>query len=33
MFAIFFPHDLHMPNIMVDKASAVKKVVIKIAVD
>jgi YhcH/YjgK/YiaL family protein len=33
MFAIFFPHDLHMPNIMVNKASAVKKVVIKIAVD
>ncbi len=28
MFAIFFPHDLHMPNIMIDKAAYVKKVVI-----
>jgi YhcH/YjgK/YiaL family protein len=32
MFAIFFPHDLHMPNIMIDKAAYVKKVVIKVAV-
>lgn len=32
MFAIFFPHDLHMPNIMIDKAAPVKKVVIKVAV-
>jgi YhcH/YjgK/YiaL family protein len=30
MFAIFFPTDLHMPNIMVNGASPVKKVVIKI---
>ena len=32
MFAIFYPHDLHMPNIMIDKAAYVKKVVIKVAV-
>ncbi|MDQ0106703.1 YhcH/YjgK/YiaL family protein [Chitinophaga terrae (ex Kim and Jung 2007)] len=33
MFAIFFPTDLHMPNIMVDKPRPVRKVVIKIAVE
>ena len=33
MFAIFFPHDLHLPNIMIDKAAYVKKVVIKVAVE
>jgi YhcH/YjgK/YiaL family protein len=33
MFAIFFPHDLHLPNIMIDNASFVKKVVIKVAVE
>jgi YhcH/YjgK/YiaL family protein len=32
MFAIFFPHDLHMPNIMIDAPSYVKKVVIKVSV-
>ena len=32
MFAIFFPHDLHMPNIKIDAPSFVKKVVIKVAV-
>ena len=32
MFAIFYPHDLHLPNIMIDKPSYVKKVVIKVAV-
>src|SRR3954471_24990278 len=32
MFAIFFPHDLHMPNIKIDAPSYVKKVVIKVAV-
>ena len=32
MFAVFFPHDLHMPNIMIDAPSYVKKVVIKVAV-
>jgi YhcH/YjgK/YiaL family protein len=29
-FAVFFPSDLHMPNIKIDKPVAVKKVVIKI---
>lgn len=32
MFAIFFPTDLHMPNIQVKDASPVKKVVIKVSV-
>ncbi|MBO9205197.1 MULTISPECIES: YhcH/YjgK/YiaL family protein [Niastella] len=32
MFAVFFPHDLHMPNIMIDAPAPVKKVVIKVAV-
>jgi YhcH/YjgK/YiaL family protein len=32
MFAVFFPHDLHMPNIMIDEPKKVKKVVIKVAV-
>jgi YhcH/YjgK/YiaL family protein len=31
MFAIFFPHDLHMPNLMIDAPGPVKKVVIKVA--
>lgn len=31
-FAIFFPTDLHMPNIRVNDPVSVKKVVIKIAV-
>jgi len=30
MFAIFFPHDLHMPGISVEQPSKVKKLVIKI---
>jgi YhcH/YjgK/YiaL family protein len=30
MFAIFFPHDLHMPNLMIEKPGPVKKVVIKV---
>ncbi len=29
MFAIFFPTDVHMPGICVEKMSAVKKLVIK----
>jgi YhcH/YjgK/YiaL family protein len=29
-FAIFFPSDLHMPNIKIDKPILVKKVVVKI---
>lgn len=32
MFAVFFPHDLHMPNIMMEGPSPVKKVVIKVSV-
>jgi YhcH/YjgK/YiaL family protein len=32
MFAVFFPHDLHMPNVFIDKPAYVKKVVIKVAV-
>ncbi|HVI49530.1 MAG TPA: YhcH/YjgK/YiaL family protein [Chitinophaga sp.] len=31
-FAIFFPTDLHMPNLTAEKTTAVKKVVIKISV-
>lgn len=31
-FAVFFPADLHMPNIKIDKPAAVKKVVIKIGI-
>lgn len=30
MFAIFFPTDLHMPGIMVDKPALVKKIVMKV---
>lgn len=33
MFAIFFPTDLHMPNIRVQDAVPVKKVVLKLRVD
>ncbi|WP_295116392.1 YhcH/YjgK/YiaL family protein [uncultured Chitinophaga sp.] len=32
-FAIFFPTDLHMPNIRIAAPAAVKKVVIKISVN
>jgi YhcH/YjgK/YiaL family protein len=32
MFAIFFPTDIHMPGIKVDKSEYVKKVVIKVKV-
>jgi len=32
-FAIFFPTDLHMPNLRVDAPGPVKKVVIKISVN
>lgn len=31
-FAVFFPTDLHMPNLRVDAAVPVKKVVVKISV-
>ncbi|WP_207513536.1 YhcH/YjgK/YiaL family protein [Longitalea luteola] len=33
MFAVFYPHDLHMPNIFIEKPSFVKKVVVKVSVD
>jgi YhcH/YjgK/YiaL family protein len=32
MFAIFFPSDLHMPGIMIDKPALVKKIVLKVKV-
>lgn len=32
MFAIFYPTDLHMPNLQVNKSILVKKVVLKVAV-
>lgn len=32
MFAIFFPDDVHLPGIAVDKKSFVKKVVVKVMV-
>lgn len=30
MFAVFFPDDLHMPGVMVETSSEVKKVVVKV---
>jgi YhcH/YjgK/YiaL family protein len=33
MFAIFFPTDVHMPGICVERKSAVKKLVIKVRID
>lgn len=33
MFAIFFPHDVHMPTLAVAQPEAVLKVVLKIAID
>ena len=30
MFAIFFPHDMHMPGIKLEESGTVRKVVIKI---
>lgn len=32
MFAIFFPNDLHMPGINVEKSEFVKKIVLKVKV-
>jgi len=32
MFAIFFPSDLHMPGLIVEKPAKVKKVVVKVRV-
>jgi YhcH/YjgK/YiaL family protein len=33
MFAIFFPEDVHMPGIQIEKKSPIKKLVIKVKVD
>lgn len=33
MFAIFFPTDVHMPGIRIEKKAPVKKLVIKVKVD
>ena len=33
MFAIFFPHDAHMPGQMVERPEQVKKIVVKIRVE
>ena len=33
MFAIFFPEDVHMPGIMTEVPTSVKKLVIKVRVD
>lgn len=33
MFAIFFPWDLHMPNIRVDAPARVRKVVVKVKIE
>lgn len=33
MFAIFFPHDVHMPCVQAATASEVKKIVVKVAID
>jgi YhcH/YjgK/YiaL family protein len=32
MFAIFFPHDLHMPGIKINESTKVKKVVVKVKI-
>ncbi len=33
MFAIFFPHDVHMPCVQAATAAEVKKIVVKVAVE
>jgi YhcH/YjgK/YiaL family protein len=33
MFALFFPHDAHMPKLTIDKPDLVHKIVIKVRVD
>lgn len=33
MFAIFFPHDVHMPCVQAAAPSMVKKIVVKVALD
>ena len=32
MFALFYPSDLHMPGIMIEKPATVKKVVVKVRI-
>ena len=32
-FTIFLPHDIHMPNLMIDTPEYVKKIVIKVRLD
>ena len=32
MFAVFFPHDMHMPGIKLEESALVKKIVIKVLV-
>ena len=32
-FAIFLPHDVHMPTLMIEKPAAVRKVVVKVRLD
>jgi YhcH/YjgK/YiaL family protein len=32
-FAVFLPHDVHMPNLLIDAPAEVKKVVIKVQLD
>ena len=33
MFAMFWPHDVHRPNVAIDQPAAVRKVVVKLGVD
>ena len=33
MFAIFWPHDVHRPNVAIDRPATVRKVVVKLRVD
>ena len=32
-FAIFLPHEVHMPTLMIDRPAAVRKVVVKVRLD
>jgi YhcH/YjgK/YiaL family protein len=32
-FAIFLPHDVHMPTLMIDRPAGVRKVVVKVRLD
>ena len=32
-FTIFYPHDIHMPGLMIDRPQYVKKIVIKVGLD